>query len=43
MSTIESALFPDPQACKPLGNCPECGGCIYPPSGHCIRCERDKP
>ena len=43
MKTISSILYPDPQAQRPSGKCPRCGGCVYPPGNHCPRCERDKP
>ena len=40
METIESSLFTDPQRQRAL-RCPDCGGCVYPPSYSCIRCRRD--
>lgn len=43
MRTIASILYIDPQAQKEAGRCPVCGGCVYWPGLHCIRCERDKP
>ncbi len=36
---VESILFCDPQAQPPAGYCPCCGGCLYWPGLHCIRCE----
>lgn len=38
--TIESTLYIDPQAEKPSGFCPTCGGELYQPSHCCLRCER---
>lgn len=37
---IEYTLYIDPQAVR-NSRCPVCGGAIYPPGWHCIRCERD--
>ena len=31
MKTISSILYPDPQAQRPAGKCPRCGGCVYSP------------
>lgn len=39
MEHIEPVLFFDPQRQKEAF-CPVCGGCIYPPSYFCTRCER---
>ena len=39
-TTMESNLYIDPQAVKPSGFCPTCGGELYPPSHSCLRCER---
>ena len=39
-NTIESTLYIDPQAAKPSGFCPTCGGALYPPGHNCLRCER---
>lgn len=41
--TIEQTLYPDPQAQRPGGRCPVCGGALYGPGFHCIRCGRDEP
>lgn len=38
--TIESALYIDPQAAKPSGFCPTCGGELYAPGNNCLRCQR---
>lgn len=38
--TIEQVLYFDPQAEAPAGFCGRCGGCLYRPTRHCIRCER---
>lgn len=38
--TIEPTLYLDPQAVKPAGYCPVCGGALYNPSLVCLRCER---
>lgn len=43
MKTISSILYTDPQAQRPAGKCPKCGGCVYLPGKNCIRCQRDKP
>ena len=40
MILIESILFPDPQAVRPLCFCRRCGGERYAPGRHCLRCER---
>ena len=40
---IQEMLFFDPQAQKPAGVCPVCGGELYAPSLHCLRCERRQP
>ncbi|HIT34249.1 MAG TPA: hypothetical protein IAC31_06460 [Candidatus Faecousia intestinigallinarum] len=40
---VESTLFSDPQAVRPAGYCPLCGGALYPPSLTCLRCERRRP
>lgn len=37
---IEQALYTDPQAEKPAGLCPDCGGELYAPSCVCSRCRR---
>ncbi len=39
---IEPILYIDPQQ-VPHRLCPVCGGAVYPPGWHCIRCGRDKP
>jgi hypothetical protein len=39
----ESVLYCDPQAARPAGFCPVCGGECYAPSLMCIRCERRIP
>lgn len=39
-ATIESTLYIDPQAAKPSGFCPTCGGELYAPSHLCLRCQR---
>lgn len=39
-SSIEPTLYIDPQAAIPTGFCPDCGGELYAPSQHCLRCER---
>jgi uncharacterized OB-fold protein len=39
---IEPTLYIDPQT-LPEKACPVCGGAVYPPGYHCIRCERDAP
>ncbi len=39
--TMESNLYIDPQAERPAGYCPKCGGALYAPSCQCIRCGRD--
>lgn len=39
MKNLEPILFSDPQR-QPEKRCPYCGGCVYPPSFFCIRCER---
>lgn len=39
MAQIETLLLADPQR-KQEKFCPACGGCVYPPEYHCIRCER---
>lgn len=41
MDRLQSNLFIDPQ-CRPEKRCPVCGGCVYPPTYHCIRCERGR-
>ena len=38
---VETVLYIDPQAARPVGFCPVCGGAIYAPEGSCIRCQRD--
>ena len=38
--SIEEVLYFDPQAEIPVGFCADCGGCLYRPTLHCIRCER---
>ena len=38
--SIEQVLYFDPQAVDPAGFCSRCGGCLYRPTLHCIRCER---
>lgn len=38
--TIESTLYIDPQAAKPSGFCPTCGGALYAPGNTCLRCSR---
>lgn len=40
---VEPTLYVDPQAARPAGYCPRCGGALYLPSLCCIRCERDLP
>ncbi len=40
--TIEPILYIDIQSVR-CRRCPECGGEIYPPGWHCIRCRRDRP
>lgn len=37
---MESTLYTDPQAQVPASYCPICGGALYPPGLHCLRCER---
>ncbi len=37
MKFPEISLQNDPQT-RPEKRCPVCGGCVYPPSYHCIRC-----
>ena len=39
MST-KSVLYTDPQAVIPAAYCPACGGELYAPGLHCLRCER---
>lgn len=39
---IESTLYIDIQQ-LPHRLCPVCGGAVYPPGYHCIRCERERP
>ena len=39
MSPIDTTMPTDPQ-CSREKRCPRCRGCIYPPTYHCIRCER---
>ena len=36
---IESNLYTDPQAQVPAAFCPVCGGELYLPGLHCLRCE----
>ena len=36
---LESTLYIDPQAQPPANFCPVCGGELYLPGLHCIRCE----
>ena len=38
--SIEQALYVDLQAEAAAGFCSRCGGCLYRPTLHCIRCER---
>ena len=40
---IEPTLYIDPQRVPTTHFCSRCGGAIYPPGYHCIRCERDMP
>ena len=40
---IESTLYIDLQAQKPVAFCPVCRGELYSPDGLCLRCERRKP
>lgn len=40
--SIEPTLYMDPQAVKPAGFCPVCGGELYRPGLSCLRCERDE-
>ena len=42
ISAIEQILYIDPQQ-LPSKPCPICGGAVYPPGYHCIRCEKDAP
>ena len=37
---IEPMLCTDPQAAIPAAYCPVCGGALYWPGLHCLRCER---
>jgi hypothetical protein len=39
-SRIEQVLYIDPQAAVPAAYCPTCGGALYRPGLHCLRCER---
>ncbi len=39
--TIEPVLFTDPQQQKEKP-CPVCGGAVYPPGWHCLRCQREE-
>ena len=41
MQHLENLYLSDPQR-HPSMPCPRCGGCTYPPSYHCIRCERSQ-
>lgn len=41
--STEAVLYTDPQAQKPQGFCPVCGGEIYAPEGICLRCQRRWP
>ncbi len=40
---IESTLYIDPQAQKPVGFCTVCKSELYSPEGLCLRCERRQP
>ena len=40
---IEPTLYWDPQAERPAGYCPACGGALYKPGLWCVRCERGRP
>jgi hypothetical protein len=42
MCPTKPMLLTDPQ-CRPEKQCILCGGCVYPPGYHCIRCERSQP
>ena len=39
MCPIDTTMTNDPQ-CRREKRCCRCGGCIYPPTYYCIRCER---
>ena len=43
LEAIEQILYTDPQAEIPAGECPKCGGLVYPPGMHCVRCGGEKP
>lgn len=38
-TSIEQSLYDDPQAAIPAGYCDKCGGALYRPGLHCLRCE----
>lgn len=40
---IEQILYTDPQAQVPAGECPVCGGMVYPPGRSCTRCGEAQP
>ena len=39
--SIEQILYIDPQAKRPDGFCPCCGGALWLPSLRCIRCGKE--
>ena len=43
IDSIQPTLYIDPQSEIPAGYCSRCGGVLYYPGRHCLRCERELP